>query len=206
MNTSDKAFFGHPIGLAILFFTEMWERFSYYGMRALLVLFVTSKVSGGYGWTNNEALTLYGWYTMMVYVMSIPGGIIADRVLGQKKTVMLGGALLVIGHLLLAVDSKIAFFGGLAFIVLGVGGLKPNISTMVGGLYQKGDMRRDTGFTIFYMGINLGSFLATMSVPIVAYNYGWHYGFSMAGLGMLAGQLVFIYGQRYLKDVGNLET
>ncbi|MDX2303726.1 MAG: peptide MFS transporter [Microscillaceae bacterium] len=202
MTNTDKAFFGHPLGLAILFFTELWERFSYYGMRAILVLFLTSQANGGYGWTNNQALDLYGWYTMLVYVMSIPGGIIADKLWGQKRTVMVGGGLLVIGHLMLAIPSKIAFFTGLAFIVLGVGGLKPNISTMVGGLYRKGDMRRDTGFTIFYIGINTGSFLASIIVSAVGEIYGWHYGFSLAGLGMLAGQLVFIFGQKYLKGIG----
>lgn len=203
-NSSDTKFFGHPLGLAILFFTELWERFSYYGMRAILVLFLTSTIHGGYGWSNYDALTLYGWYTMMVYVMSIPGGILADRVFGQRKMVMIGGALLVIGHFLLALPTKMAFFAGLVFIVLGVGGLKPNISTMVGGLYRQGDIRRDTGFTIFYIGINVGAFTASLIVSYVGEVYGWHYGFSLAGLGMLFGQLVYIMGQKYLHGVGDL--
>jgi dipeptide/tripeptide permease len=204
MKNTDKAFFGHPIGLAILFFTEMWERFSYYGMRALLVLYIASSLDdGGLGWTNAEAIALYGWYTMLVYLMSIPGGYIADRFIGQKKTVMLGGFLLVIGHSVLAIDNMYAFFTGLAFIILGVGGLKPNISTMVGGLYREGDPRRDKGFTIFYIGINLGSFLSSILVGYIGEVYGWHYGFGLAGIGMLLGQLVFIWGQKYLTHVGN---
>lgn len=204
MSNSDRAFFGHPIGLAILFFTEMWERFSYYGMRALLVLYIASSTGdGGLGWTNSEALALYGWYTMLVYVMSIPGGIIADKFLGQKRTVMLGGLALCIGHGILAIDELWAFYSGLAFIILGVGGLKPNISVMVGGLYKQGDARRDKGFTLFYIGINTGSFLASLIVGYVGEKIGWHYGFGLAGIGMILGQLVFIAGQKYLKGVGD---
>lgn len=202
--SADKAFFGHPVGLAVLFFAEMWERFSYYGMRAILILFIISPVeSGGLGWSNIEALALYGWYTMMVYVMGIPGGLIADRWLGQKKTVMIGGLLLCLGHGVLAIQNITAFYAGLGLIVLGVGGLKPNISTIVGGLYQAGDPRRDRGFTIFYIGINLGSLLATMSVPLLADWKGWHYGFGLAGIGMLLGQAVFVWGQKYLKGIGD---
>jgi len=201
-----KELFGHPVGLFILFFTELWERFSYYGMRALLVLYVATSataVDAGLGWSNKDALVLYGWYTMLVYVMSIPGGWLADKFIGQKKAVMLGGLLLCIGHGTLAVPQKWAFFLGLILIILGVGCLKPNISSMVGGLYPKGDIRRDSGFTIFYIGINIGAFLSSIIVGIVAYKYGWHYGFGLAGIGMLIGQLVFIAGQKYLKHVGN---
>ena len=201
-----KELFGHPVGLYILFFTEMWERFSYYGMRGLLVLYIATSATAsdpGFGWTTREAIGLYGWYTMLVYVMSIPGGIIADKWLGQKKTVMLGGVLLCLGHGILAIPSKIAFFTGLALVILGVGCLKPNISTMVGGLYKQGDIRRDKGFTIFYIGINLGAFLAGIIVGIVASEYGWHYGFGLAGIGMLFGQLVFVGGQKYLVGVGD---
>ena len=202
--TSQKEIFGHPIGLFVLFFTEMWERFSYYGMRAILVLFIyTSIEDGGMGWTQTEALGLYGWYTMLVYLMSIPGGILADKVLGQKKTVMLGGVLLCIGHGVLALPGEIAFFTGLTFIVLGVGGLKPNISTMVGGLYKQGDVRRDKGFTIFYIGINIGAFLAGIAVAWAANEFGWHYGFGLAGIGMLIGQAVFVWGQKYLVGIGD---
>ena len=195
---------GHPVGLYVLFFTELWERFSYYGMRAILVLFIYSSIEdGGLGWTKGEALELYGWYTMLVYVMSIPGGILADKLLGQKKTVMLGGLLLCVGHGILAVEALWAFYTGLGLIILGVGCLKPNISTMVGGLYKKGDDRRDKGFTIFYIGINIGAFLSALIVGYVGENIGWHYGFGLAGIGMLIGQLVYIWGQKYLVGVGD---
>jgi len=197
--------FGHPKGLYILFFTELWERFSYYGMRAILVLFIVASVAeGGLGWTQSEALGLYGFYTMFVYLASIPGGILADRVLGQKKAVMLGGLLLVAGHGVMAIPNLYAFYAALVLIVLGVGCLKPNISTMVGGLYPEKDPRRDKGFTIFYIGINIGAFLAGLLVSVVADEYGWHYGFGLAGIGMLVGQIVYIWGQKYLKSVGNL--
>ncbi|PCH67960.1 MAG: MFS transporter [Bacteroidetes bacterium] len=209
MNTAaidqQETLFGHPKGLFILFFTELWERFSYYGMRAILTLYMYRQVTDdnpGLGWEEGFALSIYGWYTMMVYVMSIPGGILADKWLGQKKTVMLGGFLLCIGHGILAVDQTWAFATGLVFIVLGVGGLKPNISTMVGGLYKEGDIRRDSGFTIFYIGINIGAFLASLIVGYVGEIHGWHYGFGLAGIGMLVGQSVFIWGQKYLKGVG----
>jgi len=201
-----KELFGHPIGLFILFFTEMWERFSYYGMRAILVLYLVAKTSdenSGLGWTNGEALQLYGWYTMLVYVLSIPGGIIADKLVGQKKAVMIGAVLLVMGHGTLAIDTLWAFYSGLILIILGVGMLKPNISTMVGGLYQKGDIRRDKGFTIFYIGINLGAFLSSLIVGYIGEVHGWHYGFGLAGIGMLLGLLVYVYGQKHLEDVGN---
>ncbi|MEE9348504.1 MAG: peptide MFS transporter [Flavobacteriaceae bacterium] len=202
----EKELFGHPIGLYVLFFTEMWERFSYYGMRGLLTLYIATSataVDPGLGWTGKDALWLYGWYTMLVYVAAIPGGIIADKWLGQKKTVMLGGFLLVLGHLTLAIPQSWAFFTGLVLIILGVGGLKPNISTMVGGLYKKGDIRRDGGFTIFYIGINIGAFLASITVGFVAYYYGWHYGFGLAGIGMILGQAVYMWGQKFLVHVGN---
>lgn len=197
--------FGHPIGLYILFFTELWERFSYYGMRAILVLYITSTTIGenpGLGWTNAEALALYGWYTMLVYVASIPGGIIADRITGQKRAVMIGGLLLVAGHGVLAVEAMWAFYAGLGLIIAGVGMLKPNISTMVGGLYKQGDERRDKGFTIFYIGINIGAFLSAIIVGYVGEEIGWHYGFGLAGIGMLIGQLVYSWGQKYLKGIG----
>lgn len=200
-------FLGHPIGLIILFFTEMWERFSYYGMRAILVLFLVAETNGdnpGYGWTDGEAYKLYGWYTMFVYVASIPGGILADKFIGQKRAVMVGGLLLCAGHGILAIDALWAFYAGLGLIILGVGCLKPNISTMVGGLYKKGDNRRDMGFYIFYMGINLGAFLSAIIVGYVGENIGWHYGFGLAGIGMLLGQAVYMYGQKYLIDVGNV--
>ncbi len=201
-----KELFGHPVGLYVLFFTEMWERFSYYGMRAILVLYLvtqTTDLNPGLGWTNGEALALYGWYTMLVYVASIPGGYIADRFLGQKKSVIVGAVLLVIGHSVLAIEQLWAFYTGLGFIVAGVGMLKPNISTMVGGLYKKGDIRRDKGFTIFYIGINVGAFLSSLIVGYVGEVYGWHYGFGLAGICMLFGLIQFLFGQKYLVNVGN---
>jgi POT family proton-dependent oligopeptide transporter len=204
---SGKTLFGHPMGLFVLFFTEMWERFSYYGMRAILVLYLVSETGGdnpGLGWTDGNALALYGWYTMLVYVMSIPGGIIADRVLGQKRSVLIGGLLLCLGHGVLAVEQMWAFYSGLILIILGVGMLKPNISTMVGGLYKKGDIRRDKGFTIFYIGINLGAFFASITVGLVGELVGWHYGFGLAGIGMLLGQAIYMLGQKHLEGVGDL--
>ncbi|PWL29408.1 MAG: MFS transporter [Fluviicola sp. XM-24bin1] len=203
----EKTILGHPTGLFVLFFTEMWERFSYYGMRAILVLYLvgqTDAENAGLGWTEPNALKLYGWYTMLVYVMSIPGGIIADRVLGQKRSVLIGGILLCIGHGVLAVEEMWAFYTGLIFIILGVGMLKPNISTMVGGLYKKGDIRRDKGFTIFYIGINLGAFLSSLIVGYVGETIGWHYGFGLAGIGMVLGQIVYMTGQKHLVGVGDL--
>jgi POT family proton-dependent oligopeptide transporter len=204
-----KELFGQPIGLYILFLTEMWERFSYYGMRALLVLYMTTQTVGddrgaGLGWTNQEALALYGWYTMLVYVMSIPGGMIADKLIGQKKAVLLGAIVLCIGHGVLILTDIWAFYTGLGLVILGVGLLKPNISTMVGGLYKEGDIRRDKGFSIFYIGINLGSLLATMVVGSVVAKWGWHAGFGLAGFVMVLGLINYVSGQKYLKQVGNL--
>ena len=204
-----KELFGHPVGLYVLFFTEMWERFSYYGMRGLLTIYIARSATSlinegpGLGWNGGDALWLYGWYTMLVYVMAIPGGIIADKWLGQKKTVMIGGLLLCLGHGTLAIPSETAFFTGLILIILGVGCLKPNISTMVGGLYKQGDPRRDKGFTIFYIGINIGAFLASIVVGLVAYKWGWHAGFGLAGIGMVLGQIVYMAGQKHLTHVGN---
>lgn len=201
-----KELFGHPVGLYVLFFTEMWERFSYYGMRALLTLYlveVTTSDNPGLGWSSGEALALYGWYTMLVYVMSIPGGWIADKFLGQKKSVLYGGILLVAGHSVLAIEQMWAFYSGLALIIAGVGMLKPNISTMVGGLYKQGDIRRDKGFTIFYIGINVGAFLSSLIVGYVGEVHGWHYGFGLAGIGMTLGLIQYVLGQKHLKYVGN---
>ena len=215
MSTTDlqhqKQLFGHPIGLYVLFLTEMWERFSYYGMRALLVLYMTASTLGddmrgeGLGWTSKEALALYGWYTMLVYVMSIPGGMIADKLIGQKKAVLYGAVILCLGHGVLVLTDIWAFYTGLGLVILGVGLLKPNISTMVGGLYKEGDIRRDKGFSIFYIGINLGSLLATIIVGLVVNEWGWHAGFGLAGIVMVIGLINYIYGQKYLIHVGNLE-
>src|SRR5690554_2294750 len=201
-----KELFGHPVGLFVLFFTEMWERFSYYGMRAILVLYLVAESKGanpGLGWSNAEALEVYGWYTMFVYVASIPGGWIADKFLGQKQSVLVGGVLLVLGHGILSFEVMWAFYSGLALIVAGVGMLKPNISTMVGGLYKSGDIRRDKGFTIFYIGINVGAFLSSLIVGYVGEVYGWHYGFGLAAIGMALGLIQYWVGQKHLKYVGN---
>ncbi len=206
---NQKQIFGHPAGLYILFFTELWERFSYYGMRALFVLFLTAEISAenaGFGWSKVEALSLYGWYTMLVYVASIPGGILADKVFGQKKMVIIGGILLCIGHGVLAIEGLWAWYAGISLIILGVGGLKPNISTMVGGMYKKGDERRDIAFTIFYIGINLGAFLAGLIIGPLGENVNWHYGFGLAGIGMVIGQAMFVWGTKYLQGIGELEV
>jgi len=192
---------GHPKGLFILFLTEMWERFSFYGMRALLVLFLIDRVNGGFGWSDAAASKLAGFNVMMVYLLGIPGGIVADRYIGQKAAVLWGGILQCIGHFLLAVSSQYSFFTGLGFIAVGTGLLKPNISTMVGGLYAEGDVKRDSGFTIFFMGINIGAALAGIIVGFIGEVYGWHYGFGLAGIGMLLGMIIFVAGQKYLVDV-----
>jgi POT family proton-dependent oligopeptide transporter len=206
---SQKTLFGQPAGLYVLFFTELWERFSYYGMRAILVLYLTSETlsdNPGLGWSDGEALALYGWYTMLVYVASIPGGIIADKLIGQKKSVLIGGLLLCAGHGVLSIQATWAFYTGLGLIVAGVGLLKPNVSTLVGGLYKPGDDRRDKGFSIFYIGINVGAALAALTVGFVAQAYGWHAGFGLAAIGMLLGQVVFMAGQKYLTEVGGKPT
>ena len=204
LTTEQKRFtlLGHPKGLFVLFLTEMWERFSFYGMRALLVLFLIDNVRGGLGWSEADALKLYGIYTMAVYMLGIPGGALADRYIGQRAAVFLGGLLQCIGHFLLALQNELIFIAGLCCITIGTGLLKPNISAMVGGLYAKGDPRRDGGFTIFYIGINIGAFLASIIVGWVGEVYGWHYGFSLAGFCMLIGIVTFLIGKKHLGSVG----
>ncbi|MFP2906701.1 peptide MFS transporter [Pyxidicoccus sp. 3LFB2] len=182
---------GHPRGLYLLFFTEMWERMSYYGMRGLLVLFLTDKV-GGWGWSTANALALYGTYTGLVYLTPIAGGYIADNIIGQRKAVVFGGTLMMIGHLLLALPGESIFYAGLGFLIAGNGFFKPNISTMVGGLYAPGDGRRDGAFTIFYMGINLGAVLGNFICGTLGETVGWHWGFGAAGVGMLLGLITFL--------------
>lgn len=207
IDPTEKELFGHPVGLYFLFFSEMWERFSYYGMRAILTLYMVHEHNAifnpGLGWSTSKALAIYGWYTMLVYVASIPGGYIADKFIGQKKAVLYGGIILIVGQSILAISAMWAFYTGLGLIILGVGLLKPNISTMVGGLYKKGDIRRDKGFTIFYIGINLGAFLSALIVGYVGEKIGWHYGFGLAGIGMTLGMIVYYLGMPYLKHVGN---
>jgi POT family proton-dependent oligopeptide transporter len=195
----DRAWMGHPAGLSTLFFTEMWERFSYYGMRALLILWVTAAViDGGVGMTTARAAAIYGWYTFGVYAAAIPGGWIADRLLGQYRSVLLGGILIALGHYSLAVGELNFFYGGLGLIVAGTGLLKPNISTMVGSLYPKDDARRDGGFSIFYMGINVGAFVAPLVCGTLGQRVGWHWGFGAAGVGMTLGLLQYVLGRRRL--------
>lgn len=186
--------FKHPKGLAILFFTEMWERFSYYGMKAILMLYIISSAQkGGLGWSEADGYSLLGWFTMLVYVSSVPGGIIADKYLGQKRSVVIGGGLLCIGNILMVLTPIWAFFSALFFIILGTGLLKPNISTLVGGLYPDGDKRREAGFTIFYMGINLGAFIATLVVGYIGEKVNWHWGFGLAAVGMIVAQTIFYF-------------
>ncbi len=202
-----KTILGHPSGLFILFFTEMWERFSFYGMRAILVLYLTAQTTQdnpGLGWTSKEALALYGWYGMMVYFTGIFGGYIADNWLGQKKSVLLGGVFIILGQFSLAIEGMTTFYLGLFLLVCGVGLLKPNISTMVGSLYKTGDARRDSGFTIFYIGINIGAVLAPLIVGFYGPEVNWYLGFSLAGFGMILGQLVFVFGRKHLTGIGDL--
>ena len=181
--------FGHPTGLYTLFFAEMWERFSYYGMRALLTFYM---IKGFLGYGDSEAYTIYGAYTALVYMTPLFGGMIADRLLGQRKAVVLGGALMAAGHLFMGVENETVFFIALALLILGNGFFKPNISTIVGSLYPQGSPKRDAGFTLFYIGINLGAAMAPLLCGFVGETYGWHYGFGLATVGMLIGLAVFI--------------
>ena len=214
-----KTILGHPAGLFILFFTEMWERFSYYGMRALLVLYMTdfliNRIHSGtvhaYGFMSLQhgleavfgpmavqplASQIYGLYTGFVYFTPFFGGMLADRVLGQRKSVVIGGILMAIGQFLLA--SEALFLPGLLFLILGNGCFKPNISTQVGSLYPQGDPRRDRAFTIFYMGVNLGAFFSPLVCGTLGQKYGWNYGFAAAGVGMVFGIFFYLWGQRFL--------
>ncbi len=202
-------FFGHPRGLATLFFTELWERFSYYGMRALLVLFMTAEAMGGnpgLGFDVGKATAIYGLYTFFVYVLSLPGGWVADKLWGQRKAVFVGGCIIAAGHFSMAVPTTTFFYIGLALIVIGTGLLKPNISSMVGDLYPEGGARRDAGFSIFYMGINFGAILGPLLCGVIGEGYNWHYGFSLAGFGMILGLISYKYGFRFLGNAGDLKT
>jgi proton-dependent oligopeptide transporter, POT family len=199
----DQSFFGHPRGLSTLFFTEMWERFSYYGMRALLILFMTATVAhGGLEFPTSKAGAIYGLYTAMVFLVSVPGGWIADRITGQRRAVLWGGVVIALGHFSMAVPRLGMFYLGLALIVTGTGLLKPNISTMVGALYRPDDARRDAGFSIFYMGINIGAFIAPLVCGYLGENINWHYGFGAAGVGMTLGLIQYVYGGKYLGTAG----
>ena len=206
--TGERQWFGHPRGLSTLFFTEMWERFSYYGMRALLMLFMTAAIAQrnpGLGMSVEKAAAIYGLYTSMVYLLCLPGGWVADNVWGQKKAVFIGGCLIAAGHFCLAVQMMPTFYLGLILIVLGTGLLKPNISTMVGDLYPEGGARRDAGFSVYYMGINIGAFFGPIFCSFFGEGYNWHWGFSLAGIGMVAGLIQYRLGARHLVGAGELK-
>ena len=214
----DQRFFGHPRGLSTLFFTEMWERFSYYGMRALLTLYMTSKlVDGGLGFSESYAGAIYAMYVSSVWYLPLIGGWLADKVLGARRAVLIGGIIIACGHYSMAIDSLPTFYAALILIALGTGLLKPNISTMVGQLYPPDDKRRDAGFSIFYMGINLGAFISPFVTGYLAQSasfkgvitklglnpaHAWHWGFAAAGVGMTFGVIQYVLGGRHLKDAG----
>jgi len=203
----DSGLAGHPRGLTTLFFTEMWERFSYYGMRALLILFMTASVAqGGLGWDARRAATIYGLYTAGVYFTAIPGGWIADRLLGQRRAVLWGGVLIALGHYSLALNILPFFFAGLVLIVFGTGLLKPNISSMVGQLYAPGDQRRDAGFSIFYMGINTGALIAPIICSYLGEKIAWHWGFGAAAIGMTCGLIQYVLGGKRLGQAGLMQA
>ena len=219
-NISDSSgFAGHPKGLGPLFFTELWERFSYYGMRSILILYMTSAAAqGGLGFNIKEASSIYGWYTMAVYLTALPGGWIADYFTGARLAVLIGGIIIACGHFSMVFHSTTFVFLGMALIAIGTGLLKPNISVMVGGLYRENDPRRDSGFSIFYMGINVGALLAPLTVGFLAKtqtfknilssygfdpNKSWHWGFAAAGVGMILGLIVYQRNRRSLAAVGN---
>jgi len=211
---------GHPKGLTTLFFTELWERFSYYGMRAILVLYMVAPVTnGGLAFDTKTAASIYGTYTMSVYLMSLPGGLLADRVLGAKLAVLLGGVIIACGHFSMVFASPTFFYMGLVLIACGTGLLKPNISTMVGSLYGENDPRRDSGFSIFYMGINIGAVLAPLVCGYLAQSEGfkrwlasmgfdplssWHWGFGAAGVGMTLGLIVYLIHRQRLAHIGQI--
>jgi POT family proton-dependent oligopeptide transporter len=197
------AFFGHPRGLATLFFTEFWERFSYYGMRAILILFMTADaIRGGLAFPTARAGAIYGLYTGSCYLMALPGGWIADRLIGQRRAVLFGGCIIAAGNFLLVIHSLPTFYLGLMLIVIGTGLLKPNVSTMVGELYPDDYARRDAGFSIFYMGINLGAFLSPLICGPLGEQVDWHLAFAVAGTGMLVGVLQYSLGGKYLGEAG----
>ena len=200
----DTGFFGHPRGLATLFFTEMWERFSYYGMRAILILYMTASIAeGGLNLDDKIAAAIYGLYTMFVYLLALPGGWLADRLFGLRNAVWYGGIIIALGHFSMALPFDEGFYVGLLLIVLGTGLLKPNISSIVGGLYHEDEQaRRDAGFSIFYMGINIGAFIAPLIVGWLGESVSWHYGFGAAGLGMVLGLIQYKFTEKYLGDVG----
>lgn len=203
--TNQRTVLGHPSGLFVLFFTEMWERFSYYGMRALLVLFlVASILDEGWGWDRADALILYAWYTGLVYITPILGGLIADKIMGYRKAVVLGALLMTLGHASMALEvaADLFFFLGLGLLIIGNGLFKPNISSMVGQLYKTQGKEKDAGYTIFYMGINAGAFLGILLCGYIGEKVGWHYGFGLAGIFMFFGMLQFYFAQKIFGRIG----
>ena len=202
---NQKTILGHPSGLYVLFFTEMWERFSYYGMRAILVLFlVSSFTEGGWGWERSEALSLYALYTGLVYVTPIFGGLIADQILGYRNAIIIGALVMTLGHAAMALEVFYDFFlyVGLICLIIGNGLFKPNISSIVGKLYKTEGQDKDAGYTIFYMGINSGAFLGILLCGYIGENEGWHYGFGLAGIFMFLGMLQFYYAQNIFGSIG----
>ncbi|HEY7113306.1 MAG TPA: peptide MFS transporter [Thermoanaerobaculia bacterium] len=194
-----KQWFGQPRGLSTLFFTEMWERFSYYGMRGLLILFLVASVrSGGFGMTDEVAAAIYGLYVCCVYLFALPGGWVADRILGQQNAVFVGGCIIAAGHFSMAIPSVPTFYLGLCLIVVGTGLLKPNVSAIVGDLYPEGGVRRDAGFSIFYAGINTGAFAGPIVCGFLGEHINWHLGFGAAGIGMILGVIQYRFGAKYL--------
>ena len=203
MNNKNITILGHPAGLFTLFFTEMWERFSYYGMRALLVLFlVTDLAKGGWAWSNAEAAQLYALYTGLVYITPIFGGLLADKFLGYRKAVVLGAVLMTAGHASMAMETPFFFYLGLTLLILGNGAFKPNVSSIVGGLYPMGSDKKDGAYTIFYMGINAGAFLGILLCGYIGEKVGWSYGFGLAGIFMFVGMIQFWFGQNIFGNVG----
>ncbi|MET8351610.1 peptide MFS transporter [Micromonospora sp. NPDC005206] len=199
-----RTFFGHPRALATLFLTEMWERFSFYGMRAILVLYLTAEAADdGLGLSESGANAVYGTYNAMVYLMALPGGWVADRLIGARRSVLWGGVVIAAGHYVMAVPTRWSVFAGMTLIVLGTGLLKPNISTMVGALYDRDSPRRDAGFSIFYMGINLGAFIAPLITGLLGEKINWHLGFAVAAIGMTFGVIQYVLGRRNLGDAGD---
>jgi proton-dependent oligopeptide transporter, POT family len=203
MKNQTPSILGHPAGLFTLFFTEMWERFSYYGMRALLVLFLVSDIAnGGWEWTNAEAGKLYALYTGLVYITPIFGGLLADKLLGYRKSVVLGAVLMTVGHASMAMETPFFFYLGLSLLILGNGAFKPNVSSIVGGLYPDNSDKKDGAYTIFYMGINSGAFLGILLCGYIGEKIGWSYGFGLAGIFMFAGMLQFWFGQGIFGNIG----
>ncbi len=200
---NNQLLMGHPSGLFILFFTEMWERFSYYGMRALLVLFLTSSLmDGGWAWSREEAMGLYGTYTMLVYFTPIFGGILADKVLGYRTAVAIGALIMTIGHASMALNTPTTLYVGIACLIAGNGLFKPNITSIINGVYKNAQEKKDGAFTIFYMGVNAGAFLGIMLCGYVGETKGWHYGFGLAGIFMFLGMLQFWFAQGIFGKVG----